>query len=75
MIDDPLNRTKVLRGSQLPWAKLTEADVVLIRQIVEEREDMKRQLRWMTNAALARKFGVHLRTIDRVVNGENWGHV
>ena len=75
MIDDPLNRTKVKRGSELPWAKLTEADVMLIRQIVAERERTKEQLRYVTNAALARKFGVHKNTIDRVSVGESWGHV
>jgi len=75
MIDDPLNRTKVKRGSELPWAKLTEADVALIRQIVAERENAKRQLQYVTNAALARKFGVHKNTIDRITNGESWGHV
>jgi hypothetical protein len=75
MIDDPLNRTKVLRGSALPHAKLHEDDVRLILQIVQEREEMKQQLKWMTNASIARKFGVHVRTIDRITAGENWGHV
>jgi len=74
VIDDPLNRTKVLRGSQLPHAKLTEDDVRLIREIVDEREAMRRRLKTMTNAAIARKFGVHLRTIDRVATGETWIH-
>ena len=75
MKDDPLNRTKVLRGSDLPQAKLDESDVLLIRQIVEERERTKQKLRHVTNAAIARKFGVHIRTIDRIATGESWGHV
>lgn len=75
MVDDPLNRTKVKRGSQLPWAKLDESDVVLIRQLVEERDALKRRLGSLTNAAIAEKFGVHCRTIDRVTAGEGWGHV
>ena len=75
MIDDPLNRLKVKRGSDLPHAKLDESDVVLIRQIVAERERTKAQLKYVTNAALARKFGVHIHTIERVVTGESWGHV
>ena len=75
MIDDPLNRTKVKRGSELPWAKLDEPDVLLIRKIVAEREKTKEQLKYVTNAALARKFGVHIRTIDRITCGESWGHV
>ena len=75
MIDDPLNRTKVKRGSDLPHSKLTDDDVRMILQIVEDREEMKRVLKGMTNAAIAHKFGVHVRSIDRVVTGETWGHV
>lgn len=75
MIDDSLNRTKVKRGSQLSWAKLDESDVALIREMVAEREAMKAKLREVTNAKIAEKFGVHVRTIDRVTTGENWGHV
>jgi hypothetical protein len=75
MKDDVLNRTKVKRGSQLPWAKLTEDDVALIRAMVDEREATKARLRDVTNAKIAEKFGVHVRTIDRVTTGEGWGHV
>lgn len=35
----------------------------------------KAGVRHVTNAALAAKFGVHQRTIDRVTTGENWGHL
>lgn len=75
MIDDPLNRTKVLRGSQLPQAKLHEDDVQLILQLVAHRDDLKRQLCLMTNERIAEKFNVHRRTIDRITAGEAWGHV
>ena len=75
MIDDPLNRPKVKRGSDLPHSKLTDDDVRMILQIVEDREEMKRVLKGMTNAAIAHKFGVHVRSIDRVVTGVTWGHV
>lgn len=75
MIDDTHNRLKVKRGSQLPWAKLDEGDVALIRQLVEERERHRQAASELTNAKLAEKFGVHVRTIDRVTTGENWGHV
>ena len=75
MIDDPLNRTKVLRGEQLPQAKLTEADVRLIMATVEERDRLKARLSRMTNAALAERLGVSRRAVDRVTAGETWGHV
>lgn len=75
MIDDPLNRLKVKRGSELPQAKLNENDIKNIRQIVLDREQMRKALSAMSNAALAEKFNVHYRTIDRITAGENWSHV
>lgn len=75
MIDDPLNRTKVARGSQLPQSKLTETDVELIREIIGERNQMKFVLSQMTNAKIAEKFEVHVRTIDRITAGESWTHI
>jgi len=65
----------VKRGSELPWAKLTEEDVSLIRELVRERDALKAQLRELTNAKIAEKFGVHVRTIDRVTTYEGWRHV
>ena len=75
MIDDPLNRTKVKRGSELPHAKLTESLVADIRRTIGEREQIKRDLRHMSNNALSRRYGVAKRTIDRISAGETWGHV
>lgn len=75
MIDNPLNRLKVKRGSALPQAKLNEHDIKNIRKIVADREHMRKSLSSMTNAALAEKYGVHYRTIDRITAGENWSHV
>ena len=75
MIDDPLNRTKVKRGSELPWAKLDEDDVVLIRRLIVEREMLKAKARQLTNAKIAEKFAVHVRTIDKISTGETWGYV
>jgi hypothetical protein len=75
MIDDCMNRTKVKRGSQLPHSKLKEDDIRLINEFVAEREQMKAKLRGMTNQAIAEKFDVHRRTIDRITSGETWGHV
>lgn len=75
MKDDPLNRLHVLRGSQLPHAKLTESDVRIIRQLIEHRQSLRDQANQITNQKLAEKFGVHHRTIDRISSGESWGHV
>ncbi|MCB1789423.1 MAG: hypothetical protein KDJ24_03930 [Gammaproteobacteria bacterium] len=75
MIDNPLNRIKVKRGSDLPHAKLSEDDVALIRKLIAVREDLKRQASELTNAKIAEKFGMHVRSIDRIAGGESWTHV
>ena len=75
MKDDAMNRLKVKRGQDLPQSKLTDDDVKMIRQLIEHREELKRQASELTAAKIAEKFGVHIRTIDRVSTGENWGHV
>jgi len=75
MIDDPLNRLKVKRGSELPWTKLDESDVELIHALFSERNRLKKELSSLTNKSIAEKFGVHLRTIERISAGETWIHV
>lgn len=75
MKDDPLNRLKVKRGMDLPWSKMTDDDIREIRSLVETRERVKHDLKRMTNAAIAKRYGVHVRTIDRITQGETWGHV
>lgn len=62
------------RGSQLPHAKLNEDDVRLVRQLVDERERHKAIAAELTNRKIAEKFGVHVRTIDRITAGNGWGH-
>jgi len=75
MKHDPLNRTKVKRGTELPQAKLTEHDVKMINALVSDRNAALEKAKALTNAKLAEKFGVHKRTIDRITTGENWSHV
>jgi len=75
MIDDPLNRTKVKRGMDLPQAKLTNDDVLMIRELVGYRDELKKKAADLTNKKLAEKFGVHNRTIDRITAGGAWSHV
>ncbi|HET9819627.1 MAG TPA: hypothetical protein VFP92_10720 [Rhodanobacteraceae bacterium] len=75
MIDDVMNRTKVKRGEELPQSKLSNLDVLLIRQAVEERTRLRREASQLSNFSLARKFGVHTHTIERIVAGEAWACV
>lgn len=66
---------RIRRGSDLPQSKLEEQDVRLIRELVAERERHKRAARELSNARLAEKFGISLRTIERLLHGETWWHV
>lgn len=75
MKDNVLNKLHVLRGSQLPHAKLNEHDVSLIRQLITERQQAVDLARSLSNKRIAKKFGVSQRTIERISNGETWGHV
>lgn len=62
-------------GTDLPWSKLTESDVKLILSCVDERKRLRAQASELSSKSLAKKFGVHQRTIEKVVNGETWGHI
>ena len=75
MIDDQLNRLKAKRGESLPQSKLNNDDVLYIREIVKQRDELKERLKLMTNKHIAKQLGVHFRTIDRVTAFENWTHV
>lgn len=63
------------RGSQHYRAKLTEDDIKLLFQCVSEREWLRKQANELSNEALARKFEVHPRTIEKVLRRETWVHV
>lgn len=57
-----------------PDAKLDERDAAAIRELVEYREQLRAKASALSNRALADKFGVHRRTIERLIAGETWGH-
>jgi len=64
-----------VRGTDHPLSKLTDDDVRLIRECVAERERLREEARRLSNEALAEKFGVHHRTIERVTQCRGWIHV
>lgn len=73
---DAENQIKAKRGEDLPWAKITEHDVRLIRQIHREgREQMERIRATCGPQALAEKFGLHQNTIHKIVSYQIWRHV
>lgn len=64
------------RGQELPHARLSEEDIAEIRSAVAQRESLRNHIRQtLSNAALASRFGVHPRTIEKVVQRETWVHV
>lgn len=59
----------------LPQAKLDEIDVAHIIKLMEYRTELRRQAATLTNEQIAKKFGVHVRTIDRISQRAGWIHV
>jgi glutamate 5-kinase len=76
MRDDPLNRLSAKRGSDLPQSKLDEKEVIKIRrQYAKAQLAIARiQSRW-TAKGIARTYGLHHRTIEKILSGATWTHV
>ena len=79
-IDAPEYETRRIefsaRGMDLPQSKLTPLEVESIRSAAKQREALRNHIRErLSNEALARDFGVHRRTIEKVLAHETWGHV
>ena len=61
------------RGLELPLAKLLPLDVAEIRSAARQRQSLRSYLAsTLSNAALAAKFGVHERTIEKILSRETW---
>ena len=59
------------RGEDLPQTKLTRSQVDFIRAAKEKREAMRKEINdTLSNKALAEQFGVHYRTIEKVLSYE-----
>lgn len=64
------------RGMDLPQSKLMPLEVAAIRSAAQRREQMRKEITdTLSNAALAKAYGVHVRTIEKVLAYESWGHV
>ena len=64
------------QGFDLPQTKLPEKAIRQIREAQEKREELRRQINeTLSNAALARKWCVHIRTIEKVLSFETGRHV
>ncbi len=69
------HRLKVLRGEQHPSAKLTDLDVLLIREASRLKEHHKREARKLSEKNLAEKFDVSRNAIWKVANYASWTHL
>ena len=63
------------RGEELPQSKLTNKIVREILATVEKRNELKAELATMSNKAMAKKYGCHYRTVDKVTGFHTWTHV
>lgn len=69
-------RELALRGQDLPQAKLLDLDIAAMRSAARQRDALKKHIKDnLSNEALAIKFGVSLRTVERVMSYETWSHV
>lgn len=64
------------KGQQLPQTKLLDLDVVAIRSAARQRDSLRLHIKNnLSNEALAKKFGVHIRTIEKVLARETHSDV
>jgi hypothetical protein len=76
MIDSVMNRLSVKKGSELPQSKLNETLVKKIREDYEfARNEIARLQRHYSAKGLAEYYGVHVRTMEKMLSGESWSHV
>ena len=66
-VDDKLKRNKQPRGEEIKLAKLTEKDILKIRELWEKR--------YMSQQKIADQFGVIQTTISRIVLRQTWKHI
>ena len=63
------------RGSDHKDAKLTEDDVLLIRELNAERLALLAQARNVSVKSIADKFDIHEGHVRKICSGECWTHV
>jgi len=56
-------------------SQLTEDDVRLIRELVDYRDSLKKELKQLSDRAIAEKFSVTHSAIYRIRHGSSWGHL
>ena len=63
-------------GQSLPQSKLLDIDIIDIRSAHRQRVKLLQYIRDnLSNQALAKKHGLHVRNIEKIVTYNTWGHV
>jgi len=69
-------REFAVRGEELPQSKLCNESIVYIRNAKLLRDQLRRNISdTLSNEALAIKYNVTVRTIERILSNEIWVHV
>lgn len=64
------------RGQDLPQTKLLDLDVISIRSAARQRDALRKHIADnLSNESLAKKFGVHVRSIEKIISRETWSHI
>lgn len=64
------------RGEELPQSKLNADLVAEIRSARRQREQLRKFIAEnLSNEALAKRLGVHVRTIEKAITNETWSHL
>lgn len=66
----------VPRGMDRPLSKLTDMDVIDIRSAKRQRDALLKHIRDnLSNESLCKRYGIHLRTLEKVITRETWTHL
>jgi hypothetical protein len=69
-------RLTAVRGSDLPQAIATEKLVAMIRRQHARKQRLIQRLNAQYSAAaLAKRHGLHVRTVEKILRRESWAHV
>lgn len=64
------------RGMDRPLSKLTDLDVIDIRSAKRQRDALLKHIRDnLSNESLCKRYGIHLRTLEKVITRQTWTHL
>ena len=64
------------RGQDLPQAKLLDLEVIEIRSAKRQRDALLKHIKDnLSNAALCERYGIHQRTLEKILARETWTHL